>query len=305
VDFEIDGKAYKKGSLVITRNNNRQLDDTFDEIIQAAAAKHHRSVYGSPTGYVASGADFGSSNVEFIEKPTVALLTGEGTSSLNAGEIWHFFDQQLNYPATLIHADQLMSADLDSFNVLILPSGYYNNILTDQAIEKISSWTSDGGTLITFGETNRILSGRDGFQLQRKIVEEEPPTNEEKLLPYENRIRSQASARVPGSVFKTWIDNSHPLAYGYGNFYFSLKTDEDTYEYLDSGWNIGTVQSADANISGFVGNEAQKTFENTLSFGVQQHGSGQVVYFIDNPLFRGFWENGKLLIANAVFFVGN
>jgi len=26
-----------------------------------------------------------------------------------------------------------------------------------------------------------------------------------------------------------------------------------------------------------------------------------VVYMADNPLFRGFWENGKLFFANAIF----
>jgi len=305
VDFEIGGNTFKKGSLVITRNNNGELDDTFDEIIQNAARKHHRSLYGSPGGYVDSGSDFGSGNVEYIEEPKVALLIGEGTSSLNAGEIWHFFDQQLNYPATLLNTNNLMSTDLNSFNVLILPSGYYSGILTDQAIENISSWTSSGGKLITFGNTNRILSGRDGFQLQQKVNQEGEPTNEEMLRPYEDRTRNRASSRVPGSIFKTSVDNSHPLAYGYEEFYYSLKTDEDTYEYLDTGWNVGTVQSSEANISGFAGFRAKQELENTLSFGVQPHGSGQVIYFIDNPLYRGFWENGKLLIANAVFFVGN
>ncbi len=305
VDLEIDGKSYKKGSLIITRNNNGQLTDSFDEIIRTAAEKHHRSLYGSSSGYVSGGSDFGSGNVEFIEKPNVAVLIGEGTSSLNAGEIWHFFDQQLDYPATLIHTDDLMRFDLDTFNVLILPSGHYREVLTDSAIEKVSAWTTDGGTLILFGETNRIFTGRDGFQLQRKVLEHTAPTNEEKLRPYENQARNRASSRVPGSIFKVSLDNTHPLAYGYGNLYYSLKTDEEAFEYLDTGWNVGTVQSADANMSGFAGYEAQQKLENTLSFGVEPHGAGQVVYFIDNPLFRGFWENGKLLIANAIFFVGN
>ncbi|MDZ7720385.1 MAG: M14 family metallopeptidase [Balneolaceae bacterium] len=304
VDFVIDGNSYKKGSLIITRNNNRQLGGSFDEIVVDAAEKYQRTIYGSPTGYVSSGSDIGSDNVEFIEKPQVALLIGEGTSSLNAGEIWHFFDQQIDYPATLIHTDHLMRADLNSFNVLILPSGYYTDVLTDQAIEKISSWTSNGGTLISFGQTNRILAGRDGFQLQRKVINEDAPTHEDNLQPYENRDRNRVSSNVPGSIFKVSVDNTHPLAYGYSDTYYSLKTGEDTFEYLDSGWNVGAVQSRDANMSGFAGYKAQQDLENTLSFGVQPHGSGQVVYFIDNPLYRGFWENGKLLIANAVFFVG-
>jgi hypothetical protein len=28
------------------------------------------------------------------------------------------------------------------------------------------------------------------------------------------------------------------------------------------------------------------------------------VYMADDPLFRSFWENGKLLFCNAVFLVG-
>jgi hypothetical protein len=32
-------------------------------------------------------------------------------------------------------------------------------------------------------------------------------------------------------------------------------------------------------------------------------GSGSVVYLVDNPLFRGVWENGKLMVVNAIFMV--
>jgi hypothetical protein len=30
-------------------------------------------------------------------------------------------------------------------------------------------------------------------------------------------------------------------------------------------------------------------------------GRGEVVYLADDPLFRGFWYGGRLLLANAVF----
>ena len=29
----------------------------------------------------------------------------------------------------------------------------------------------------------------------------------------------------------------------------------------------------------------------------------EVVYMVDNPLFRGFWENGNFLFGNAVFLL--
>jgi hypothetical protein len=44
---------------------------------------------------------------------------------------------------------------------------------------------------------------------------------------------------------------------------------------------------------------------NSLIFGVQNYGKGCAIYMVDNPLFRGFWENGKLFFANAVFLVNN
>ena len=304
VPFQVDGETFDRGTLMIPRENNQRMGQEFDRIILDAAEKHHRSLHGATTGFVTSGSDFGSSNLSVITAPKVAVLMGDGTASLNAGEIWHFFDHQLNYPATLIHTNQLMRVDLKPYDVLVLPSGSYSGILTDTGVEKLSAWTRDGGTLIAFGQANSILAGRDGFQLQRKFRSNDEPTIEDKLLPYGERDRRSISSRVFGSIFKVSVDSTHPLAYGYDSLYHTLKTDASAFEYLDSGWNVGTVQT-DAHLSGFAGYQALEQLEHSLSFGSQRHGSGNVVYFVDNPLFRGFWENGKLMMANAIFFVGN
>jgi hypothetical protein len=58
-------------------------------------------------------------------------------------------------------------------------------------------------------------------------------------------------------------------------------------------------------VSGFVGIKAQENFRESMVFGVESMGRGTVVYLADNPLFRAFWRNGKLLFGNAVFIVGN
>lgn len=303
IPFQIDGREFGRGTVIIPRENNRNIGSRFDDIVKEVAAKYHRSLHGASTGFVTSGSDFGSSNLNVIGKPEVAVVMGNGTSSLNAGEIWHFFDHQLTYPATLIHSENVLRADLNQFNVLVLPSGNYGGIFTDAVIEKISAWTRDGGTLISFGQANSMLAGRDGFQLQRKTADAEEPSIEDRLQPFENRDRRATSSRLSGAIFKVNMDHTHPLAFGYGDTYMSLKTDASAFEYLDSGWNVGSVQT-NAHKSGFAGYKAVDQLEHTLAFGVQRHGSGQVVYFVDNPLFRGFWENGKLLMVNAVFFVG-
>ena len=304
VDFEIGGQSFKKGALVILRGNNSHLGDSFDEIVQLAGENHDRDLFGASTGFVTSGSDFGSNNVSYIEKPEIAVLMGDGTSSLSAGEVWHYFDHQLLYKTTMIDTGDFMSADLSEFNTLVLPSGSYSGVLTDSAIEKISGWVRSGGNLILIGNANRNFTNRNGFQLTRKHVESSEPTNEEMLAPYGERSRRYISTTTSGSAFEVTMDTTHPLAFGYDEEYYTLKLSADSYSYLDGGWNIGTVRE-NAYRSGFVGTEAKPVIENSLSFGVQDYGRGQVVYMIENPLFRGFWENGKLLVANSIFFVGN
>ena len=73
------------------------------------------------------------------------------------------------------------------------------------------------------------------------------------------------------------------------------------YEYLEDGWNVGVVKDGSPR-SGFVGHKAQESIAQSLSYGVQPMGQGEVIYMIDNPFFRGFWHSGKLLISNAVFY---
>lgn len=306
IPFEIDGREYTAGSLLVLRTDNMNLKDSFDQVVKEAAQDHQRKVYGSSTGYVSNGSDFGSGNIRFIEKPRAAVLMGSGSSSLNAGEIWHYFDHQLGYPATIINVEHVNRTDLSAYDVLVLPSGSYNHVLNSTAIEKIGAWTNSGGTLIVFGQANNLLAGRNGFQLQRKVRAdaEAEPTTEDLLQPYGDRSRRTAAFRTPGSIFKVDVDSTHPLGFGFEHEYFAIKSSAEAFSYLDAGWNVGSVQPG-AHRSGFAGSEAKDILEHTLSFGVQPYGGGQVVYFIDNPLFRGFWENGKLLMANALFFVPN
>jgi hypothetical protein len=52
------------------------------------------------------------------------------------------------------------------------------------------------------------------------------------------------------------------------------------------------------------GAESKQKINNGMLLGVQSMGRGSVIYMVDDPLFRSFWENGKLLFSNAVFMVG-
>lgn len=301
--FKIEDKEFDAGTLVITRGDNEQMGKEFDRLVQETATKYGQQVTPVATGFVQSGSDFGSASVRYLERPRVALLSGSGTASNMVGEIWHFFDKQINYPVTMLETDYFGEVDLHDYDVLILPSGYYSDKLDDNRMKEIKEWIKSGGKLIALQGANSMLAGKEGFSLKKKKDNGEKADTSAALEDYGQQQRENISNYNAGSVFKITMDPSHPLAFGYGESYFSLKLDSDAYAYLKDGWNVG-VAKENAHMSGFVGYKAREDLAETLTFGVQNMGEGSVVYMIDNPLFRAFWYNGKLLFGNAVFLVG-
>ncbi|MEQ9263934.1 MAG: M14 family metallopeptidase [Balneolaceae bacterium] len=306
VPFEIDGKKYDAGTLVITRNGNQRLGDKFDSIVEDAADLLNRELTPVATGFVSSGRDFGSSSIRLVEAPRVGLIAGDGTSSNMVGHVWHYFDHQIEYPLTLINRDDLRYIEWSDYDVMIMPSGSYGSTFNESGMDNLRSWVRDGGTLIALGGANGFLASQDGFNLTRKSSgdEDEEENMEDRLRKYSDADRSFIPDLSVGAIYELAMDDSHPLAFGFDETYMSLKIGSTSYDYLENGWNVG-VSKDGLQRSGFVGHRAKKLAEESLSFGVQDMGSGTVVYMIDNPLFRGFWHNGKLLFGNAVFLVGN
>jgi hypothetical protein len=103
---------------------------------------------------------------------------------------------------------------------------------------------------------------------------------------------------------KSDLDRSHPLAFGLRDNYYTLKTNELRFAFLSEGWNVGVIKGKAKPVQGFAGHKANQKIDNSLVFGVEEKGQGEIVYLVDNPLFRCFWENGKMIFANAVFMVG-
>ena len=306
----INGTDFGRGTLIITRRNNEKFGSGFDSMLQNMAKQHQRQLMPLTTGFAEHGVDLGSADVARLAPPRVAVLGGEQTSSLNFGEIWHFFEKQLEYPITNIGTSYFSSIDLSAYDVLIIPHGYYS-LFDEATLKSLTEWVQAGGKVVAIGKALDIFKGKEDYSLKQYASEEaqkkyeKDPTLEEQLKDYASQERDELSGSIFGAVFKIKLDNTNPLAYGYDRDYFTLKTTNQNLAYLKNGGNVGTLQGQAKPISGFAGYKATDKLQNSLVFGVENVGEGQVVYLVDNPLFRGFWENGKLLFTNAVFMVGN
>ncbi|WP_159948277.1 M14 family zinc carboxypeptidase [Polaribacter septentrionalilitoris] len=301
--FSVNGKSFDRGSIVILRNDNR--NDNFDTKLIEIANEHQRELNPISTGFMDSGADFGSYNVKPIHKQKIAVLSGKGTSSLSFGEVWHFFETQLKYPITNINSDYFSRVDFSNYDVIILPNGYYSRVLNSSTLEKLKQWTRSGGTLIVMGNALSSFADKKGYALKKKVANEGKDKKEANLTPYADRERKRFQNLITGSIFKSKVDATHPLAFGYTDEYFSLKLGSSSYKYLQNGSNVAYFDESAKNISGYAGSKAVKQVPESLLFGEERMGRGSIVYMVDNPLFRSFWDNGKLFVANAVFLLNS
>ena len=290
-----------RGSMIIYKGDQNQ--ENYEKILLELADKNNIELHSIYSGISEFGPDLGSDSVKLIKEKKVAIISGEDSSnmvsSLNYGAIWHFFEQELKYPLTHLNIENFDDIELNEFDALIIPSGYYGSLGNENNLEKIKSWISKGGNLIAFENAIRIFTNKDGFSVKVKRNE----TERNKDVKFEDLSRERIQNYLSGAIFKVNIDNTHPLAYGYENEYYSLKTSSSTYEKLKRGFNVGKIDDDENSTIGFVGDNIKDNFKNSLVFGHERIGRGNVIYFADNILFRSFWENGKLFLVNSIFYI--
>ncbi|MBX2944341.1 MAG: zinc carboxypeptidase [Cyclobacteriaceae bacterium] len=309
--FKVNGESFDAGSLVVTQRNNEGIPN-FDQLVQSLARAKNRKWFAASTGFVDSGKDFGSGYVNYLKAPRIAALVGDQTSSLSAGATWHFFEQELKYPITQIGTDYFNSIELRNYDVLLVPEGRYR-MFNEETLKSVQDWVSNGGRLILVSGALNAFADKNGFALKKYATEEAKKEAEKKdkeeqtkdvLMPYDAAERKAISQSISGAIYKITLDKTHPLAFGLGDTYYTLKTNELYFDYLQGGWNVGVIKGKAKPVQGFAGHKINKKMDNSFVFGVEDKGRGQIVYFVDDPLFRNFWENGKMLFANAVFMVG-
>jgi len=308
--FSIEGEEYSRNTLIITRGDNRALGQKFHQIVKENVESEDVTCISTQTGRVAIGSDFGSNSLTLLKAPKTLLLSGKGVDPNSFGFIWYYFEQTLEYPLSIIKTTQLSESLLEKYNTLIIPSGNYPD-WSDRRLDILKEWISVGGKLIVVVRALTQFTDKAGFALTEyfdaeakasAIKTREEREKEELLDPYNTSIRKSISNFLPGAIYKNKNDNTYPLGYGLGEYYFSLKTNSLRFDYLKDALNVIYIEEEPI-ISGFVGANKKEELLNTFTNAVQPMGWGHVIYMVDDPLFRGFWENGKLLFANALFLI--
>ena len=299
--FSASGKQFDAGTLIVlkTSNNENWAADT-KAICDAA------NIEAIPvnSGWAEKGADFGSPEIKTISHaPKVALLTGDNVSALAAGEVWNLFDQQLKYPITQLNYTNFNRIDISKYDVIIAPEGGYKDLTSKGVTDKLQAFVKKGGVLIAFETAAAQLASNADWGVKQKELPKSDKIDINKTAKYGDAVTDYLQSSIPGAIYKVYMDDTHPIGFGTGGVYYDLKQDIVTYEASSDYWNAGVIKK-DSYVAGFAGVKAKAALQEGVVIGVKEMGAGKFVFMADDPIFRNFWENGKLVLANAIFFNG-
>jgi hypothetical protein len=189
----------------------------------------------------------------------------------------------------------------------------FGGAVNEATQKKLSEWVRAGGKLIAFDNSINLFANKEGFALKNFDTEDEKKAAEkaaealakgERVAPYIDSERLEISGGVAGAIYEVKMDETHPLGYGTGGKFYTLKNNSTRFALLSGGVNAGIITSVDSYRSGYIGYKIKSQMAQSLAIGLENQGRGEIIYFVDNPIFRGFWESGKLVLSNAVFMVG-
>lgn len=300
VQTENGTKDFSYGSLLIPVSNQTISPDELYATLQKLAVASDVEIIPVSTGYSVKGVDLGSSAFRTVERPKVLVVTGGNISSTEAGEVWHLFDQKLNYQLTRADYNVFPRIPLNSFNRIVLAGGDYS-FLGKQGIQDLQNWVRNGGTLITINSASRwaLNNGISATQLQKLKTDSLQQKQSEQQF-------SQERDRIPTSVFETKINLKHPLAFGLTNE--SLPVTRESSLFLAPSKNPSATVSVYSDtplLNGYISASQLSNLKGSASIIAERQGSGNIVLFAEDPLFRGIWDATTRTFVNAVVFGNN
>jgi len=121
----------------------------------------------------------GGNDMVLLEQPRVLLVGGFGTSVTSFGALWHLLDQRLGIRASLQQLEHLAMADLQKYNIVLLPSGeprVYARLLGKEGAATLRQWIEAGGTLIAVGEASAFVAdtatGLSAVRLRQHVLKD-------------------------------------------------------------------------------------------------------------------------------------
>jgi hypothetical protein len=317
---EASGRRLPRGSYIVRVARN---DSTLHARIATLSRQAGVEVFPVNSAFTESAQfGIGSGAVVDLQEPKIALVGGDGVSQTAYGAIWWVLEQRYAMPFTPIAATSL-GGDLSRFNVIIVPSaqsGFLSARLGRAGADALRTWVRRGGTLITMGgatawaadpEVN-LTSAR---MHQPDTAAKKAPTSaadsarqreiaRDSLLAVTSpSASSDAVEGLAGSHFDVILDRTHWLTHGYERQRMTVMLDGESFLKLSKDGTNVAVFPAEGKLlrGGFSFPDNTERLLRNAAFVIEEPmGSGHIVLFNNEPMFRAWWRALDKMVLNAV-----
>lgn len=316
----LDGRRYDRGTLVVrTADHGDYSAEDLHAIVTELALQTGAEVVATDTSYSEEGVSFGSSSVQPLPAPRIALAWDQPTVSYSAGNTRFVLEQQFGYPVEPVRVQHLASDELDRFDVVVLPDGAgYARVLGERGVQRLKDWVARGGVLVAMSggmrfaasdavgllptERERLVGGkveggRDGDVVDGTVLEDQA-AYQAAILP-----ESPDPDPIPGVLMRTKTTSDTWLTAGVREGVSFMVAGNDVYRplTLDEGWNALYFDGPETIGAGghlWAENRAQWAYKPAVL--EAPYGNGIVVGFVADPTFRAALDGANIVFLNAV-----
>ncbi len=289
-EIAIAGERFAHGTLIVHTLRNQHVD--LDAFVRRATDMGARIVR-TDTGMTDEGPVLGANANRIMDLPRIALVRGEPASAYSFGQHWHMLDIARPMAHTVVDAQRLGRADLDAFNVIVLPDGAR---LSDAQASVLDAWVRAGGTLVASGSA-AVWAGSALLDLK---PEEDPDDRPEpSRLTREQRDERAVEDRVPGAMVRIEVDTSHPLSAGCRDWLGVIKRNMTRLPVRDDGEVIARYEGL---VGGVISERNLERLRDSAFMTRHRHGDGSVICLGDDVTIRGFLHGPMRLLLNAICY---
>ena len=254
----------------------------------------------------------GSENVVSLKRPKIAVLVDGPVSPTCYGWLWFLLERRLGLRFTAVRAQSVASADLERYNVIVIPDGGGAGLASaigEGGIGKLKGWVTRGGVLVCLDDAAEFptlksvgLSSAWPVGVARKEKKEEEEAEKE-AEPDSVREAERRPQYVPGTIFWASLDPRHFLCYGFetprlpvmlqGRLF--LKPSKD-------GANPLRFERTPLKLAGWAWPETERRLQGTAFAVDEPTGAGHVIMLEGPVTFRLFWRSTERLLLNAIAY---
>ena len=295
--------SFGEGSLVLLSGlQDKEKSGKILDILKQATVR----VDSFASQLTGTGPGLGTSHFKKVKAVKPLLVVGQGTRAYDAGEAWFQLDQRLGVPPVMVDMRDLKTTDLHDYTHLLMVEGKYNAIGKNLK-QDIISWVKAGGVLVTIQgaatwaeslcfETDECPENKNG-EKDRKDEQEQAAA-----MPYADFDDREAQRTIAGAIVSARIDNTHPIAFGYGDQMPLFRRGSVLLKASENPFATPVRYTEKPLLSGYASEQRLAEMSGQPAVIAERQGKGLVVRFANNPIFRGFWRGTERLWVNSLYF---